>query len=132
MSEILEGGCLCGRIRYRAEGSPRWVGHCHCSMCRRASGAPYITWFSVKSENFRWTRGEPKVHVSSAKAKRLFCPDCGSQLAFQFNDKPYLADITAGSLDDPSLVVPKENIYWESRVPGHLRVVDLPERKIEG
>ncbi|MCW5751474.1 MAG: GFA family protein, partial [Alphaproteobacteria bacterium] len=93
---------------------------------------PYVTWISVKSENFRWTRGEPKVHASSAKATRLFCPDCGSQLAFRFNDKPHLYDITAGTLDDPAKVTPKENIYWDTRIPAHITANDLPERRIEG
>lgn len=46
----LEGGCLCGAVRYRVTGKPYHVTHCHCSMCRRASGAPLVTWFSVKSD----------------------------------------------------------------------------------
>ena len=39
----LEGGCLCGHIRYRASGPPHSVYHCHCEQCRRYTGAVFAT-----------------------------------------------------------------------------------------
>ncbi len=41
---VYEGGCLCGTIRYRIAGPIAWAAHCHCAMCRRASGAVALTW----------------------------------------------------------------------------------------
>ena len=36
------GGCLCGRLRYRADAEPVRAVICHCSICRRVSGAPML------------------------------------------------------------------------------------------
>ena len=36
------GGCLCGSIRYRASDAPHWASYCHCGMCRKVSGAPFM------------------------------------------------------------------------------------------
>lgn len=31
---VIEGGCLCGKVRYAIDGDIGEVSHCHCSMCR--------------------------------------------------------------------------------------------------
>ena len=54
----LEGGCLCGALRYRIDGSPRVVSHCHCGLCRRVSGAPFVTWLTVRKDRVTIT-GDP-------------------------------------------------------------------------
>ena len=79
----LEGGCLCGAVRYRIGAEPDHAGYCHCRMCQRAAGAPVVAWLTVARAAFAWTRGEPAVYRSSAKAERLFCGACGTQLAFR-------------------------------------------------
>ncbi len=43
---MLRGGCFCGNIRYEAVGTPFNETNCHCSICRRTTGAPFVTWFS--------------------------------------------------------------------------------------
>jgi hypothetical protein len=40
MSDQLEGGCLCGAVRFVATGQPKWVAWCHCQSCLKHSGAP--------------------------------------------------------------------------------------------
>ena len=44
---MLTGGCFCGRVRYEARGPAFNRTSCHCSICRRTSGAPFVAWFSV-------------------------------------------------------------------------------------
>ncbi len=43
----LTGGCHCGAIRYEVEGEPLTHALCHCSDCRRHSGAPMVGWNHV-------------------------------------------------------------------------------------
>jgi len=43
MSDIQEGGCLCGRVRFRADGPPNNVTNCHCRTCQQQGGAAYVT-----------------------------------------------------------------------------------------
>ena len=58
---MLEGGCLCGEVRYAVDGEIGQVSHCHCSMCRRIHGAAFGTYGAVPKENFRWVSGADSV-----------------------------------------------------------------------
>ena len=59
MAEAITGGCLCGELRYEITGPVSIVANCHCTMCRRASGAPFVTWAVVSRNAFRFTAGAP-------------------------------------------------------------------------
>ena len=121
------GGCLCGGIRYEVTAPvDADVAHCHCSMCRRASGAPVVTWFTVPPEAFRVTRGTLKTWHSSPKGVRGFCPDCGCQISFRHDDFPGQLDVTVASLDDPASAPPSRHIWTSSRLPWTHLDDDLP------
>jgi hypothetical protein len=81
----LTGGCHCGAIRYEVSGDPFTHAICHCTDCRRHSGAPMVSWTMYPVGSLRVTRGTPKVYVSSEHARRHFCADCGTGL-FYYND----------------------------------------------
>ena len=112
---MLTGGCFCGRVRYEAGGAPYNATSCHCSMCRRTSGAPFMAWFSVPRSQFR-LRGEPARFRSSAKASRTFCPECGTQLTFELDGAGDEIDVTTASLDEPDRVPPSDHTYTASRL----------------
>jgi hypothetical protein len=124
---MLTGGCFCGHLRYEVTGEPFNESICHCSMCRRASGAPFVAWFTVKRGEFHFVGAEPARFASSAQAVRGFCPRCGTSLTFENVQTPDEIDIATASLDDPSAVPPKDHIYTASRV-SWIRLCDgLPE-----
>ncbi len=108
---MLLGGCYCGSTRYEITGKPIYLSNCHCSICRRTTGAPYVAWFSVPVGDFRFVRGKPSQFDSTAKAHRTFCAQCGTQLTFQHDDDPGYVDITTCSLDNPTLCAPEKHIY---------------------
>jgi hypothetical protein len=120
----LEGGCLCGAVRYRISGAPRSADYCHCRMCRRAAGAPVVARLTVANDSFAWTRGEPAVYRSSAEAERFFCRQCGAQLALR--DEPAFLDVTLASLDAPEAVRPSYHIWTTSRIGWFDLADDLP------
>jgi len=113
---MLTGGCFCGAIRYRAGGDPHHLTNCHCAICRRIAGAPFVTWFSVRRTEFTFVRGTPIRFKSSPKAVRCFCPDCGSQLTFEHDDSPDEIDITTCSLDDPNVLPPEDHTHVSSKL----------------
>jgi hypothetical protein len=113
---MLIGGCYCGAIRYQVDGTPFHESTCHCSICRRTTGAPIVTWFSVRPGEFRFVRGKPARFQSSEKGTRTFCPRCGTQLTFESSDFAEEIDVTTCSLDDPNLVPPRDNTWTSSRV----------------
>lgn len=96
------GGCNCGAIRYRIEGEPLRVSHCHCATCRRASGAVAATFAAFDAAAVHWEGETPVTYRSSDFGFRRFCGTCGSQLEFGFDERPELRIVAVGSMDDPS------------------------------
>jgi hypothetical protein len=123
-----------GAIRYEADGTPRDETNCHCSICRRTTGAPFVTWFSVQVAGFRIVTGQPARFNSTAKGTRSFCSRCGTQITFEHTDFPDLIDVTTASLDNPALVPPRDNIFTSSRLGwvGQDRLPDYRESRQQG
>lgn len=100
MSErSLEGGCLCGAVRYRVRAPFPEVIACHCRQCRRMSGH-YFAATAARREAFEMTKAEGLAwYQTSAASRRGFCRLCGSSLFFDHGpDEPI--GIAAGSLDN--------------------------------
>ena len=124
---MLKGGCFCGWIRYEAAGTPFHETNCHCSICRRTTGAPFVAWFSVPRSRFRLLCGAPARFRSTAKGTRSFCPRCGTQLTFEHDEFPDEIDVTVCSLEQPERLPPKDHTHASSRL-GWIRLADqLPE-----
>jgi hypothetical protein len=149
MDEAIGGGCLCGAVRYRLTTVPTDVAHCHCRICRRASGAAFVTWATVPRRDLSVT-GAVRWFRSSTLARRGSCPTCGSPLFFAQEiaaaddaaalplaeappaspDGAETIDVTVASLDDPDAVRPTRNIWvgsrlaflhgFDDRLPDHL------------
>jgi hypothetical protein len=113
---MLQGGCFCGRIRYEVTGTPFHETSCHCSICRRTSGAPFVAWFSVRPSEFRWLSGSPSQFRSSTQASRSFCAHCGTQLTFREDGFPDEIDVTTCSLDQPESVPPRDHTHVSSKL----------------
>ena len=112
---MLTGGCFCGIVRYTVTGAPFNATNCHCSLCRKTTGAPFVSWFSVRPDEFHLDRGQMARIRSSARGERSFCVRCGTQLTFRFPDLDEI-DVTIGSLDEPELVPPVDNTRTSSRL----------------
>ena len=54
-------GCLCGAVRYSVDGPVDHVDHCHCTMCRRATGGLTGTFVNVAQADLTWTQGLPTL-----------------------------------------------------------------------
>lgn len=113
----LEGGCLCGALRYRSDAAPIDTGYCHCELCRRSTGAPTLVWASVPVARFSYTKGKPTIYPSSKRGQREFCATCGTQIAFREAGAAETVDINVGSLDDPASFPPQRHIWDASRLP---------------
>jgi hypothetical protein len=103
-------------MRYEADGAPFHETSCHCTICRRASGAPFVAWFSVPRSQLRWVQGEPTRFSSTAKGTRSFCARCGTQLTFELEGLADEIDVTICSLDDPDALPPKDHTWTRSRL----------------
>lgn len=111
------GGCHCGGVRYEVTGDPVHVALCHCTDCRRASGAPMVAWAAFKAETVSVTKGEPRTRNSSGASMRSFCADCGTGLLFVNEEAlPGLVDIQLATFDDPDAFAPQAHIQVAERI----------------
>jgi hypothetical protein len=113
---VMLGGCLCGAIRYRFTIPPKMSVNCHCSKCRRHSGAAFLTYVAVDLSGFQIERGQPVGYRSSNEAVRSHCGSCGSPLTFIFDTDPGTVWVTGGTLDDPNDVAPSENWFVQEKL----------------
>jgi hypothetical protein len=123
----LRGGCFCGLIRYEATGEPFDQTNCHCSICRRTSGAPFVAWYTVKRSDFRFVSGDPTRFRSTDAGERRFCPRCGTPLTFEHRDFPDEIDVTTCSLDDPEAIPPRNHTHASSKLGWVYLSDDLPK-----
>ena len=80
----LTGSCLCGAVQYEIANPLRFARNCHCTMCRKATGAAFATWAYVEYRDFRWIHGSDLLgeYRSSPDVSRTFCKVCGSTLQY--------------------------------------------------
>jgi hypothetical protein len=116
MERSRSGGCFCGHVRYRAGAAATEATCCHCSICRRTSGAPFVAWFTVPAASFQVVAGDPSEHQSSVHGTRTFCPRCGTPLTFRSSHTPGEIDVTTCSLDDPEAVPPADHTWTSARL----------------
>lgn len=130
---MIEGGCLCGLVRYHLLVAPEDLCDCHCVDCRRAGGAPYVTWGSVPKDQLRILSGEVKS-VAFAGRNRSFAGCCGTPLFFDEGAASGSIDVTIASLDDPTPFAPERAIWIEDRLPWVVIDPGLtePDREEEG
>jgi hypothetical protein len=110
-----DGGCLCGAVRFTADGAPTRVNVCHCRMCRKASGAPMMAWATFPRAKVTFHPSAPRLRRSSSRVERGFCGNCGSPLVWQRPDGATI-DLAVGAFDDADALAPSEHIWTESRV----------------
>lgn len=112
------GSCLCGDVKFRVALPSKWCAHCHCSMCRRAHGAGYVTWLGCEAKRFEVTGGEQQLQwfSSSPGAERGFCTRCGSTLFFRSEQWAGEIHITLANFDDPVDRQPQAHAYFDTRV----------------
>ncbi|MDX3900505.1 MAG: GFA family protein [Sphingobium sp.] len=111
------GGCHCGAIRYEVTGEPAHSALCHCSDCRKASGAPMVGW-ALFAEAQLTISGEPARYASSGPVTRHFCGICGTGLFYTSTTAfQGMVDIQTATLDDQAAFPPTAHIQYAEAAP---------------
>ena len=110
-----EGGCLCGAVRYVAEGTPVNERICHCRLCQKALGAAFNARLLFREKDVQVSGPARRFH-SSADLERGFCPECGTTV-FSARRSAGTIALTSGSLDDPGQFRPDMHFWTASRQP---------------
>jgi hypothetical protein len=112
------GGCLCGDVRFNVNWPSLWVAHCHCTMCQRAHGAAFVTWFGMADDRVQIddTAGSLRWYRSSPGAERGFCTRCGSSIFFRSQRWPGEFHITLANLEGEADRAPTAHVFWDTHV----------------
>jgi hypothetical protein len=96
-----EAGCLCGTVRLRMTEPANETYHCHCSMCRRASGALFQSFSAYPRSAVVHLSGKDNLarYQSSPGCLRWFCKTCGCQLLCELEALPDLVYLNSGTID---------------------------------
>ena len=136
MTQTIEGGCLCGGVRYRIHGEPLISGTCQCRSCRKASAAAIVPWIHLNSEHFVYDDSKqtcicPAGHrlyrsgvdiVTSGyrgahfKAPKSACGPCEPRRQ---------------CLRHPERTAQRQVVFFKGREPGKPRVPKAPPAAIE-
>jgi hypothetical protein len=129
-AKTLTGGCQCGAVRYEWIERPAYASVCHCRMCQKATGQPFMAATGGKQEHLRWTRGAPALFKSSNVVERGFCSACGTPLTYAFESTGRIS-VTMNSLDDPEAVRPTKQYGIESKVSWFDSIANLPAQRTD-
>lgn len=117
----VDGGCHCGRIRYRARVDPEKVSICHCTDCQILTGSPYRVSAHIGVADFELLSGTVKSYVkladSGAKRLQAFCPECGTPLYAEALEQPKVRSLRVGSIDQRASLPPRRQIWCRSALP---------------
>lgn len=126
----LAGGCLCGAVRYVVSGPFLRAGHCHCSRCRKHSGAAAGTQGRVRREDFRLVSGAERLVVyrpAPEAAVKVFCEVCGSSLFGGTWPDGNEISIRLGTVDGDPGIRPQYHTFVASKAPWHEITDRLPQ-----
>ena len=126
---MIKGSRACGGIRFEIQ-AVRSLTHCHCTICRKQTGANFATYAHVEKTKFRWLSGEELIsrYESAPGSFRAFCRVCDSLAPGQ---APYLETVSvpAGLLDDDPGVRPRLHVFTSSKAPWWEINDDLPQHE---
>jgi hypothetical protein len=128
--EPVQGGCLCGAVRFEAKATHREGYFCHCRMCQLAFGNTRAAFINVRKAEVSWSTQPPEYFFSSSFARRGFCARCGTPLSFEYLSSQNM-DLAVGSLDDPAAFTPIAHFAVESRIANWHSTGDLSEERLD-
>jgi len=125
----LAGSCLCGTVRYAVQDAFRYALNCHCSQCRRATGAAFKPFAGIEREKFAVTHGQDALLLfGDDDAHDARCKRCGSFL-YSVVRQGSIVHVTLGTLMDTPTLRPTAHIFVGSKAPWFTITDELPQHE---
>ena len=99
MSQIYEGGCHCGRVRFRVTADLAGVTNCNCSICVKKGFLHLI----VARDQFELVSGKDDLttyRFNTGVAQHMFCKHCGMHPFYVPRSDPDKVDVNVRCLDE--------------------------------
>jgi len=118
----MEGGCACGKVRYRLKAEPLIVHCCHCSYCQRETGSAFVINALIEMSAVELLGHEPDlINTPSHSGEGQIiarCSDCRIAVWSHYRAAGQKAAfIRGGTLDEKSEIAPDVHIYTAAKLP---------------
>jgi hypothetical protein len=115
----LQGGCLCGTVRFELSGPILLAGYCHCTHCQKRTGTGSSANCRVARESLRIVSGADRVGAFKPPSgvPKLFCQTCGSALFSGDLEHDEQVAIRLGAFDEDPGVRPQYRQFVDSAAP---------------
>ena len=127
---LLSGRCLCGAVEYEVADAFGYALNCHCSQCRRATGAAFKPFAGIERNKLRIKRGETNLLIygdgDGEGAHDAHCRKCGSLLYSVVREGKFV-HVTLGTLVDEPSIRPTAHIFVGSKAAWYTIADDLPQ-----
>lgn len=112
----MEGGCRCGKVRFRISAPPLMAMACHCTGCQKMTASAFSTTVMVPAEAFAVIKGEAVIGgLRGADSQHHHCDWCKSWLYTTFA-MPFV-NVRATMLDDATWFAPYIESYTSEALP---------------
>ncbi len=117
----IEGGCLCGSIRYTSDAEPLMIANCYCENCRKNSGSTHSFNLGMPAGSVNVTGDTVATYVDNTGASghpfnRHFCARCGTHFRSEGRAYEGVEMIKGGTLDNPEAFPPALHIWCEQKL----------------
>lgn len=101
----VQGGCLCGAVRFELRQPPADAGYCHCTRCQRRTGTAASANASIDASSFHLLTGEESVGgwQPPSGMEKCFCRECGAHLFSRNADRSRMAIRLSAFDEDPGV-----------------------------
>ena len=113
----VEGGCLCGQVRFKINASPQLSMACHCRGCQKLTSSAFSLSAMFPSDGFEVTTGEPALGGAHRDdVEQFFCPNCKSWMFTRPLQAAWLVNVRTTLLDEPRWTTPFVDIYTSEKL----------------
>lgn len=128
-TDMYQGGCLCGAVRFTISGGIRNIIYCHCSECRKAQGSAFAANGIVVADKFMLVCGEAALtgYESTPGQTKYFCKHCGSPIMSKNISKPDQVRVRLGTIESDIVERPQAHIFVTSRANWEDICGDIPQ-----
>jgi hypothetical protein len=127
---MIKGSCLCGAVSFEIQGPLRSARYCHCTDCRKFSGASNAAWALAHTSQITIAPSVPNVtKFNSGGGLRVFCAACGSPLWYEPAGRPQFRGIPLGAIDEGDVAKPEMHVWTKSKVRWETISDDLPQHE---
>ncbi|WP_179513740.1 GFA family protein [Sphingomonas lycopersici] len=113
----IEGGCRCGKLRFRISARPLLAMACHCTGCQKMTASAFSTSLAVPEAGFAVIAGEPVIGGMHGYPHHHHCDWCKGWVFTRLDPAMGFVNVRATLLDDPAWFAPFIESYISEALP---------------